>query len=623
MREEAMLVRTVILALALLVAGCPHEETTGDDDTAASDDDTQGQYDLDGDGWTVQDGDCSDADPATYPGADEVCDGTDNDCDGEIPSDELDEDQDGYRICEGDCDDASQDTRPSASEICDGADNDCDGTLPDDEADEDGDGVLVCEDDCDDGEASVYPGAEEVCGDGLDNDCDGTDNECLLAGTIALEDADAILIGEGHTSVQGDEAGVALSGMNDLDGDGIDDLAVTALGYHDFQGSTYLVAGLGSGPMSLGNANAKVVGELEGDDSGRAVSIHGDANGDGLADVLIGAPGESTNNNRAGAAYVLYSPLSGEDDLGNADAKLLGVDEYDEAGTSLDFVGDLDGDGYDDLIVGAPTSWFAGPTGRAYVIHGPVSGTIELATVSAQLLGEGSGDQAGCSVASAGDVNGDGQPDVLVGAHTADGNLEDDGAAYLFGRDVTSAVDLATADAKFVGEALDDMAGSSVASAGDVDGDGLDDILIGARCAVGAAAQSGVVYLVHGPVSGTMSLASADARFLGEFLYQEVGMATSSAGDVDGDGHDDILVGSYTADGRAYLVYGPVAPGDHSLSDADAVFITEESTDDYAGWSVAPAGDLDGDGYDDIAIGAFWAYDEYGAAYVMYGRPGM
>jgi hypothetical protein len=128
--------------------------------------------DNDGDGWYDDQGDCDDGDASVYPGAPELCDGQDNDCDGSVPADENDGDGDGVAGCDGDCDDDNAAVHPGAAEVCDGLDNDCDGILPAAEIDKDGDGVAECDGDCNDYDDGVHPGAAEIC-DGVDNDCDG------------------------------------------------------------------------------------------------------------------------------------------------------------------------------------------------------------------------------------------------------------------------------------------------------------------------------------------------------------------------------------------------------------------------------------------------------------------
>ena len=130
------------------------------------------ELDGDGDGHRPCDGDCNDHEAAIYPGAAEVCDHLDNDCDGALGPDEIDDDGDGLDECDGDCDDTNPDVRPGRPEICDGLDDNCDGQLPPGESDLDGDGFMGCADDCNDASSSVYPGAPELC-NGQDEDCDG------------------------------------------------------------------------------------------------------------------------------------------------------------------------------------------------------------------------------------------------------------------------------------------------------------------------------------------------------------------------------------------------------------------------------------------------------------------
>ena len=315
-----------------------------------------------------------------------------------------------------------------------------------------------------------------------------------------------------------------------------------------------------------------------------------------------------------------------------ADASFLGENASDFAGWSVSAAGDVNGDGFDDFLVGAPGSGGSN-AGQVYLLLGKSAGwsaDTPFLEVNASFLGEASNDGAGNSLSPAGDVNGDGFDDFLVGAPYNDAyGFSDAGKVYLvFGNGGTweKHKPLTDANASFLGEGTGDSAGWSVSAAGDVNADGFSDFLIGAPYKDG---KSGKAYLIFGS-NGTAGWSAdtplstdADASFLGENPGDWAGLSVSAAGDVNGDGFDDFLVSAphYKSNtGKVYLFFGCTAGWklNTSLSNANVSFSGESS--ETAGWSVSAAGDVNGDGFDDFLISAPWNKGLTGEVYLILGK---
>ncbi len=597
----------LIATLLFVWIGCPADDLS-DDDTATQDDDTvadddSAPMDADGDGWN-SDEDCDDGDPAMN--LDDV-------------------DSDGVDTCSGDCQDDAADVHPGATEVCNQVDDDCDGVVPGEEADEDGDGWMPCTGDCDDGDPLVHPDAEEVCGDDVDNDCDGINPRCGPEGLSSLATADIEFFGE---NLQ-DEAGNAVASAGDVNGDGFDDILIGANQVSvnaSTAGAVYVLLGPSPTAGDLADADIKIYGETHAAWVGYSVAGAGDLDGDGYDEILIGAPQTEYFAYRDGAAYLLYGPIElGSLVISDADSHLVGEDTEDEAGCSVASAGDVDGDGYGDILIGALREDSGGAdAGAAYVLNGPIGhGTTMLEWADAKFVGEDSSDQAGVAVAPAGNADGDGYDDVLVGAWQESSLATQGGAVYLLHGPMTGTMDLSLASTKFVGETEYDRAGVSVSSAGDVNGDGLDDILIGADQ---YNAGPGAVHLFLAPVEGLRGLTSAESVFAGNADLDMAGYSVASAGDVDGDGRSDLLVACPREDvynhdeGVVSLLYAPPSGGSlASISDARFQGV---NTNDYAGNAVSSAGDVNGDGYADVLIGASQiAVNGLGRVYLVFGGP--
>ena len=355
----------------------------------------------------------------------------------------------------------------------------------------------------------------------------------------------------------------------------------------------------------------------------------------------------------------LFSLPAGD---GSAGFVLTGIDADDDSGYSVSSAGDVNGDGFGDILIGAYGANQAGAinAGETYVVFGSDQGfsaSIDLSTLDGSngfvLTGIDYYDQSGIAVSSAGDVNGDGIDDILIGASRADLTVNSsEGETYVvFGKSQGFAArfDLATLDGTngFVLTGIDnsDLSGNAVSSAGDVNGDGFGDLLIGAYFADRPGADlAGESYVVFGSGQGfaaSLSLGALDGSngfvLTGIDASDYSGYAVSSAGDVNGDGFDDILIGAFGANktgavgaGESYVVFGKsqgfAASFDLAgLNGSNGFVLTGIDASDYSGHSVSSAGDVNGDGFDDILIGASNAdlgstNSSEGETYVVFGK---
>ncbi len=274
-----------------------------------------------------------------------------------------------------------------------------------------------------------------------------------------------------------DYFGYAVSVVDDWDGDGIDDFIGGAYGYSSSTGRAWLVCGPYTGQAGLITtyADSTFTSASSGVQFAYSVDGDGDIDGDGYADVIIGALGWDSPSSNAGAAFVYYGGANGTFTTTSADAVLEGVATGDQAGYTVAIVGDYDQDGKDDLVVGAPSADPVGTgSGSAYLLLGSVSGTLSLSSADGTLNGTEVGEGVGMFVDGAGDLNGDTYADFAVGSIYSDREFTDAGTVrVLYGPDTTFETGFT-----WQGPSSGAYAGA-VGGAGDTNNDGYDDLLIG------------------------------------------------------------------------------------------------------------------------------------------------
>ncbi|MFN0044006.1 MAG: beta strand repeat-containing protein [Alphaproteobacteria bacterium] len=474
----------------------------------------------------------------------------------------------------------------------------------------------------------------------------------------------------------GDGLGVGISNAGDVNGDGYADVIIGAEAADPFgrvnAGAAYVVYGAADNAnldlaAMTATRGAVILGGAAGNQFAAAVGFGGDVNRDGFDDVVATAPQAGVPG--SGKGYVIYGGSSalgaGAVDAGALTSQIGftisegNLNSY--LGQSAHAVGDFNRDGYSDVAYGERYGDSPGGfnQGRVYVVFGAANFTPDINALGLNgtngfvLYGANLLDGAGESVHGAGDVNGDGADDLIIGAGGSDANGSDAGSAYLVfgspGRLGGNSLASARLDSSFVdgtravrldGGAAGDLAGRSVSSAGDINGDGFGDLVIGAPSADPAGrADAGAAYVVYGKASGfgaSISLGDLDGTngfvVRGAASGDNLGLSVSAAGDFNGDGLDDFVVAAPGADvadagdaGRVYVVYGKAGGFGASLdlsqtmAESDGFEVSGFVAGDLAGRSISAAGDVNGDGFDDIAIGAPNHASGAGEAYVVFG----
>jgi len=533
------------------------EDTYGDPNTTLTQCDQP-------DGYVDNALDCLDTDGTVNPDGTEVCDdGIDQDCNNIVDDADgsqtwyADIDGDGYGDADNtldtcvespegyvqdatDCDDSVYDTSPAAFEACgDGIDNDCDDIIDDDaedvpwyrDADEDGygdpneaqtncappSGYVGNAQDCDDIDTEVNPGVEEVCNNGVDDNCDDSSEDCRIVGALSTVDAEASYRSESTNSYA--STNVA---MGDVDGDGVLDVVIgvprddTAA---SDAGAVYIFLSPTSGTYVLTDADFLVTGANASDYFGSTLAV-GDADGDGNADLLVGAPGTDMPSANVGSVALFLGPFAGDREYTDADMTIRGSEANGEIGAY-------------GLAVEAGWVAYGGPwldSGAGFVyLFVFAEGEWSTSDTTSSLEGSSSS-QLGTDVLLS-DIDADGEVDLIVGAPGTN-------QALLFYGPISGTLTTASADASVTGS-YGSGTGTALAT-GDTDGNGAVDLIIGAP-------DDDQAFLFYGPLSGALSTASADASVTGS---SGSGTGTALAtGDTDGNGAEDILLGAPKEDG--------------------------------------------------------------------------
>lgn len=458
-----------------------------------------------------------------------------------------------------------------------------------------------------------------------------------LQPNTSLSEANASYLGESANH----QSGSVVRIVGDVNNDGFDDIMIAAHSYSSSRGKIYLIFGKASGwsnNISLSDSDASFIGEADGDGFSSISVKSGDVNGDGIVDILLGAPGNDQIGSDAGKSYLIFGKETGWANNVNiseaADVIFLPEAAGDNLGNSISFAGDINNDGIDDLLLGsyrAASNW-----GKAYVVFGKESGwdsEISVANADASYIAEAAGDILATTVTGLGDVNGDGIDDFAIGSEGNDAGGNGAGKNYLvFGKESgwSTNINISNSDASFLGIGASYYSGY-MRYAGDINGDGLSDFFIGAY---GANNWLGTIHLLYGStteLSNDVILSNYGYNFIHHsYLAWSGGNDFSAFKDINNDGMDEMIFSDQwesTVASSAGITYLVLGREDHynnmKLNIKHSSFLGEAASD-FAGVSDS-GGDVNGDGFVDLVIGARGndqSANNAGKSYLILSDPG-
>ncbi|GDX82557.1 hypothetical protein LBMAG42_43680 [Deltaproteobacteria bacterium] len=480
-----------------------------------------------------------------------------------------------------------------------------------------------------------------TCFDGLESGRGGTDSVTLAApisGDGSAGDAMVQIVG----TVPNGRFGALVVALPDLDGDGRTDLGIGAPGA-TAGGAVYVfpaAALQGAEQLSADDASGSWIGDNSGDNVGSfgSVTSAGDLDGDGAGDVTVAAPWSDVGGHDAGQVYAIYGGFAL-----TTDAPLSTLGAWSVSGEPGDWFGsrvaggDLDGDGIADLVASGPASDLGGAhSGVVAVFTGETTrrtGTLDLSDADAIVVG-GPGDQLGWGLATCPDADGDGIAELAMGASRAStGGAPDAGLVGLASGAGLGSFDTfeAVTWLRIAGDAAGDRVGAAVACPGDLDDDGLGELVFGAPRHDTTRADAGLVAIFFGraEADGGLLTSDADALVYGEAADDQLGSVVVPGGDLDHDGVSDLLLGAPGSSSSAGLVDVLLSASAGDWSPAGVTpdaRIAGNAMTDRVGEALAGGLDLEGDGFGEVALGAAHAdaaIVEGGAVYVFSGRSAM